>query len=141
MDRFRREFFPREFTCSTMRPWDNYFWWLELRGLPPGSQVDPLEWPPPRGTQPVQVTGRILDNNGISVRTGSSYVTVWLSPQMVNFERRVNIVVNTRRVNAPDRFIQPDLQTMLEDVRTRGDRQHPFWAKVEAPTGRVSPSR
>ena len=27
--------------------------------------------------------------------------------------------------------IRPDLATLLEDVRTRGDRQHPFWARVE----------
>ena len=37
MGRFHRNFFPREFTCSTMRPWDNYFWWVEVRGLPPGA--------------------------------------------------------------------------------------------------------
>ena len=29
------------------------------------------------------------------------------------------------------RNIQPSASTLLEDVRTRGDRQHPFWAKVE----------
>jgi len=25
---------------------------------------------------------------------------------------------------------------LLEDARTRSDRQHPFWAKVEVNTGR-----
>ena len=28
-------------------------------------------------------------------------------------------------------MIQPSVETMLEDMRFRGDRQHPFWAKVE----------
>ena len=64
-------------------------------------------------------------------------MTVWRSPQMLDFEQRANIVVNTQRVNARDRFPGPELETLLEDVRTRGDRQHPFWAKIEAPTGRV----
>jgi hypothetical protein len=27
--------------------------------------------------------------------------------------------------------VVPNIETLLEDVRTRGDRQHPFWAKVE----------
>jgi hypothetical protein len=40
-------------------------------------------------------------------------------------------------MNAKDPFITPDLQTILEDVRTRGDRQHPFWAKLDGATGRV----
>ena len=41
MGRFHRNFFPREFTCETMRPWDNFFWWVEVQGLPPRSMVDP----------------------------------------------------------------------------------------------------
>jgi len=137
MGRFRRDFFPREFTCSTMRPWDNYFWWVELDGLPPRSMVDPADWPPPRGTRPAQVKAKVTDNNGLNVTAGAGQVTVWLSPQMLDFEQRANIVVNTQRVNARDRFLEPELETLLEDVRTRGDRQHPFWAKIEAPTGRV----
>jgi pimeloyl-ACP methyl ester carboxylesterase len=141
MRRFRRDFFPREFNCVTMRQWDNYFWWVELDGLPPASVVDPIDWPPPRGTQPMRVSGKILNNNGLNVRTGSSQVTVWLAPQMVNFDRRTNIVVNGRRVTPRDGSLEPDLATMLEDVRTRGDRQHPFWAKVQAPTDRVHADR
>ena len=45
---------------------------------------------------------------------------------MVNFEDRVTVTINGRR----QLNIEPDLETLLEDVRTRGDRQHPFWAKV-----------
>jgi hypothetical protein len=55
---------------------------------------------------------------------------------MVDFRQRANVVVNGRRANAPDRFLQPDLKVLLEDVRTRADRQNPFWAKVEVLTGR-----
>ena len=60
-----------------------------------------------------------------------------LSPEMLDFQRRVNIVVNNQRAHKRDRSVEPDLETLLEDVRTRGDRQHPFWTKVEVPTGRV----
>lgn len=137
MGRFRRDFFPREFLCKTMRPWDDYFWWVELDGMPPRSMVDPANWPPPRGTQPVEVKARITDNNGLNVTAGAGEVTVWLSPEMLDFEQRVNIVVNSQRVHASDRFVKPELETLLEDVYGRGDRQHPFWAKIEVPTGRV----
>ncbi len=77
-------------------------------------------------------------------------MTVWLTPEMLDFDKPVNITINGQRVTTrgrpdaerrssserPDRptrlrFVEPDLETLLEDVRTRGDRLHPFWAKVE----------
>ena len=141
MGRYRRDFFPREFLCSTMRQWDNYFWYLELDGLPPRSMVDPGAWPPPRGTLPAQVKAKLTANNGIYVTTGTTDVTVWISPRMLDLKRRVSITVNGRRINGSDPFVQPDLRTILEDVRTRSDRQNPFWAKVSTPTGRVRSTR
>ena len=91
---------------------------------------------PPTGTQPVQVKASINNKNGINVRTGTSQVTVWLSPKMVDFKQRSTITVNGRRLNRPDQTIRADLRVLLEDVRTRGDRQHPFWARIDGTTGR-----
>lgn len=137
MGRLRRDFYPRDFTCATMRPWDNFFWWLEVDGLPPGSLVDPMAWPPPRGTQAASVSGKLTDNNNVYVRCGANRVTVWLSPRMVNLEQQVVVTVNGQRANLGNRVVEPDVGVLLEDVRTRGDRQHPFWAKIETPTGRA----
>ena len=137
MGRFRRDFFPREFTCSTMRQWDNFFWYVELEGMPPRAMIDPVDWPPPSGTRASEVTGRILDTNGVNITAGTLAATVWLSPEMVDFSQRAFIVVNGGRVNNREPFLEPNLETLLEDVRTRGDRQHPFWAKVETSTGRI----
>ena len=136
MSRFHRNFFPREFVCETMRSWDNYFWWVEVRGLPVRSLVEPSDWPPPAGAQPAQIKAKMTDKNGLNVRTGTSQVTVWLSPKMLNFKERATITLNGRRIGG-DQIIHPDLGTLLEDVRTRGDRQHPFWAKLESTTGRA----
>lgn len=141
MGRFRRNFFPREFTVKTMRRWDNFFWWLELDQLPPKAMVDPVHWPPDRGTQPVETSGSVTATNGLYIKTGAGSVRIWLSPELINLEQRVNITVNGQRVNGSEPFVKPDLETMLEDVRTRADRRHPFWAKIEAPTGRLQASR
>lgn len=137
MGRYRRNFYPREFACATMRPWDNYFWWLEMDGLPPKVMIDPADWPPPAGTVPMKVECSLTKTNSILIKCGASQISVWLSPQMVDFKQRVSISVNGKRMNAKDPFITPDLQTILEDVRTRGDRQHPFWARFDSATGRV----
>ncbi len=136
MGRLRRNFFPREFTCSTMRDWDSFFWWVELEGLPAKSAIDPARWPPSAGSRPVQVSGSITNNN-IYIRIGTSKVTVFISPLMVDFKQQVNIQVNGRRINTQEPFLKPDPRTLLEDVRTRGDRQHPFWIRLDSPTGRV----
>jgi hypothetical protein len=130
MGRFRRNFFPKEFDCRTMRAWDNFFWYVETTGLPPRSEVDPANWPPPRGTEPARVKGKITATNGVSVVTGTNQATVWLSPKMVDFKRRVSVTVNGHPINDREQ-LRPNLHVLLEDVRTRGDRQHPFWAKVE----------
>jgi hypothetical protein len=142
MVHFRRNFFPPEFACVTMRPWDNYFWWVELQGLPPKASVDPADWPPGPGVRPVEVKATINKDNGLNVTAGTAQVTVWLAPKglhggMIDFQQRSTITVNGRRINNPDQMIRPDLRTMLEDVRTRGDRQHPFWARLDGATGRA----
>ena len=136
MGRFRRDFFPREFEAATLRIWDNYFWWIEMSGLPPGSMIEPAHWPTRNVPLPVTLSGRITDGNGLVVKTGSSQVSIWISPRMLDFEKRANIQVNGRSLNTANRFIQPDLRTILEDVRTRGDRQNPFWLKLDMTTGR-----
>jgi len=136
MSRCRRNFFPREFTCVSMRRWDNFFWWVEMQGLPARSMVEPSDWPP-NGAQPVQLKANVTSNNDLNIRTGAAQVTVWLSPKLIDFKRRTIITVNGRRINSPDQTIRPELRTLLEDARTRGERQHPFWAKLDSATGRI----
>ena len=146
----------REFDCKTMRMSDNFFWWVELQSLPPnsivtgwttahdaksfvrGSGLDtgmstgvPAGQPLPRGTQALLVRGNMPTNNTLVLMAGNSRATLWLSPEMVDFKTRVNITVGGRRPTGVPGMIQPSVETMLEDVRFRGDRQHPFWAKVE----------
>ncbi len=48
----------------------------------------------------------------------------------MSFDRPITIKLNESRLSAKQQP-KPSLEVMLEDVRTRGDRQHPFWAKVE----------
>ena len=133
-----RNFFPKEFTAVTMRTWDNYFWWFEGRQLPSKGMIEPSDWPEngaaPRGVRPVSITGRVLATNGVSISTGSAKVTVWLSPEIVDFSKPIQATLNNHPINAKlgsKINVTPDLRVLLEDVRTRADRQHPFWAKIE----------
>jgi hypothetical protein len=133
-NRYRRNFFPQRFETASMRSWDNFFWWVELDDFPEKSIVRPVEWPK-RGARAIKTEASVGANNTIMVSTGANRVTVYLSPDLVNFNQPVRVTVNAGRATG-EPFVQPDLAVMLEDVRTRGDRQHPFWAKVEAAGGR-----
>lgn len=129
----RRNFFPREFLCVSMRPWDNFFWWAEVDDLPSTAVVLPVSWPPPGSLLPARTDGRLLENNTVSLRTAASRATVWLAPEMVDFSKRLTVTINGRQRS---QNVEPSAAVLLDDLRTRGDRQHPFWAKVESATGR-----
>jgi predicted esterase len=116
MGRKKRDFFPKDFSVYTQRPWDNFFWWVELPGFVPGNSATPVE---------AKVTG----NNGLTVKTGGK-LTVWLSPEVVDFNRPISVTQGSRNL-APRGGVRPDPLVLLEDARTRADRKHPFWAKVE----------
>ncbi len=117
MGRKQRNFFPREFVTSTQRPFDSFFWCVELRDFHPGPQ-------------PMNVKMKMTAANGILVEAGGD-VTVWLSPEMkLDFSRPITVNLNGRPMTAP-KNIAPDIGVLLEDLRTCADRRHPFWAKVD----------
>jgi hypothetical protein len=86
----------------------------------------PVDWGSKKATA-AEIEARVLaTNNGVLVKGGEN-VSVWLSPEIVSFDSRVTVTINgERHLN-----VQPSIATMLDDARTRGDRQHPFWAKVQ----------
>ncbi|HEX3659617.1 MAG TPA: peptidase [Pirellulales bacterium] len=138
MGRYHRNFFPRDFTCHSMREWDNFFWWVELHDLPEKAVVDPQNWPPPRGIRAGTTEATINEKNGLNVRTSAASATVWLAPEMVSFDQPIRVMVNGTKVKPGDTSLDPDIQVLLEDARTRADRRHVFWARVDLPLGRVN---
>jgi len=124
MEKHERNFHRREFTTYTMRPWDNFFWWVEVSDLPERSVTAPLSWPPEAGVRPAKIAAKVLEVNGVLVNAGAGKTTIYFSPEIVSFEERI-------RINGRSEEITPTAEVMLEDVRTRSDRQHPFWAKFE----------
>jgi hypothetical protein len=127
---------PTEFQCVTMRPWDNFFWWLEVQDLPEKSMISPASWPPPRSARPFPVRGKVGNANRVSAFTQAGATTVWLGPEFVDFTKPISVELKNRRMTAPGVEIKPQLSVLLEDARTRAERQHPFWTKVESNGGK-----
>lgn len=138
MGRYRREFFNKDFNVRTMRTWDNYFWWVELENFPDKGIVEPEDWPPKPNIRALQTDATINAGNGINVRSAAGDVTLWLSPELIDFKKKSNISVNGRNLRMAQPFLEPSSKVILEDVRTRGDRLHPFWVKIEMPANRIN---
>lgn len=133
MGRKRRGDPPAEFEVASMRPWDNFFWWVEARQLAERSMVHPDNWPPGRGVRPTPLRGRKFEGNKLSVTASAAEITVWLSPNLVDFDQPIEVEVNRRRIAIEGGNIPPDLEVLLEDARTRADRKRPYWSKVAWP--------
>lgn len=121
----RRNFFPEKFEVGTVRESDNFFWYLEFHGLPQNVIVQPLKF---AGRKPMEVTGKRTENNGLIVTAGAVGGTVYYSPEMLDLSKKMTLNLPGK---AKNKSFEPSAEVLLEDVRTRGDRQHPFWAKID----------
>jgi hypothetical protein len=115
--RKQRDFYPSKFSAVGKRAWDNYYWWLEVSELPT------------RLVRAAETSGTInVARDSVSIKSAARRVSVWLTPQLVDFDKNIRIRVNGVYLAAPT----PNIGVMLEDVRTRGDRLHPFWARADS---------
>ena len=115
---------PKEFACESLRPWDNFFWYVETTDFPPATMVVPAEFEYKTVSRPALTEGRTLATNGLTVRGGGASTKVHLSPEVVAFGKKVT-------VNGKSYEAVGDVATLLEDVRRRGDRYHPVFMTVD----------
>lgn len=126
----RRQFDVREFECASLRPWDSYFWWLEVDLENHPKMIMPEQnWNTVKNRSNWDITGELKDTrpNYFYIRGARENAILWLSPELVDFSLNVEINGQSGTFKGG---VQPSRKTILEDVRTRADRQHPYWAKI-----------
>lgn len=129
MDLHRRQPLPRELDMQVLRPTDNRFYWLQAGNIPAAAaQSAVLAEMPGKKISPMTLEAKITEGNGIYITSPSDKHTLWLMPGLVDFEKRV-VVRHRGRQKFTD-LVQPELTTILEDLRTRGDRQRVYQAKI-----------
>jgi pimeloyl-ACP methyl ester carboxylesterase len=115
---------------KTMRPTDNRFYWLEAE-VNPRHVNDADRWN--SRLAPATLQADIFAANQIHLRTsGISQVTVWLGPNMIDFNKPVSFRINTLQAGAVP--ARANLETLLEDVYLRGDRQQLYFARLNVKT-------
>ena len=142
MEAHKRAALPTDFEMQSMRLNDNRFFWIKGHTLPSATPVGrvPVKTPPTKAPLPIapqtkskQYSGLVLSgadtNNTIEVKSPAKSHTIWLTPEITSFEKRLRVNVN----NSPkfNDFVEPSIPAMLEDLRLRGDRQRVFQAKLE----------
>ncbi len=130
MELHRRRPDPEQFSMNVLRPTDNEFYWLEVSDFPPNT-FRPIIWVGDQKTAPraQTISGQITPGNTIRVKSAGRHARIRLSPTSCDFAQRIRVIMGTRRVFSD--FVQPSLETLLEDLRVRGDRQRLYWAQLE----------
>jgi predicted esterase len=130
MDRHQRVKYLKEVKMKVLRPGDNRFFWIEEDQFPPSMLgAVPLAGDHRGHVKPMLLHAKVTFTNALYiVRSRAAKHTLWLSPEFVDFEKRVVVRVGTRQKF--NKFVGRSVQTMLEDLRVRGDRQKLYWAKL-----------
>ena len=130
-----RNFFPKErLTVYSMRPWDYYFWMAELGDFPEKTMVLPVNWTVgklPAKYSPAKTDILSVAENKIRIVSSAQACSVYLAPEIVNFDQRIEVTFNGKRISPVNGEITPTLDILLDDARTRADRLHPFRARLD----------
>jgi predicted esterase len=111
-----------------MRSTDNRFYWLSTNAVQKGHVIDGRTWD--YRVWPATMQGRVSEGMiNVNVRNVQQ-LTVWLSRDMIDFTRPLTVIINGRKVLL-NRKVAPSVETLLEDLYERGDRQRLFWAKLD----------
>ena len=125
--------FPKEFSTSTLRAGDRFFWWFETKELFTDKLIHPLLFSSSTKPGPgYQINSAVnKQTNTVSMEAvPAKNFTIWLSPEMVDFEKPITLLI---KGNRDRRDPKPETRVILEDVRGRADRKHPYWMRVDLP--------
>ena len=129
MDLHQREPDQREFDVNILRPTGTQWYWLTVNGFPENVLL-PVVWKKGgTATRPQNVSGRITPGNTIRIGSAGKQAVVKLSPDLIDFDRRVEVIRRGRPAFRD--FVKPDVKALLDDLRERGDRQRLYWARLD----------
>ncbi len=122
--------YPKEIEEKILRPMDNRFYWARTEKIPAKIMQTKLVNGKKRiQARPIRFNVSIKVGNVIYVNSGGKINTLWLSPELVDYEKRLMVRVDGKRKF--NDFLRPDMKAMLDDFRNRGDRQKLFDVRLD----------
>jgi len=135
MDRRHRDSYPKSFKVSTARTSDDRFYGVVVKDFRPEFIVAPkLDDVLGQTLNPatIEMTSSSVANLIRLKVKGISQLDVWLSPKLIDFKRKPDVRINDRPQFTRQNKLKLDMETMLDDLRVRGDRQQVYWYRVSA---------
>ena len=120
MSLHKRKNWPSEIDMRVLRPADRNFYWLSADQMPRPRGL------PPR---PIKLIARASKGNTITLTSPARTHTLWLSSDLVDFEKKVKVRHANRRKF--DDFVRPAIGDLLEWVRLTGDRKRLCQARIK----------
>ena len=110
--------------ASSVRKSNNRFHWMQAKLIPDRATDRPAKYEGiiTPGSQTYKTQSIYLSHPGKAT-------TIWLSPELFDFNNRCQVRVNLKHVL--NDYVKPSLEAMLTDVRERGDRERLFWARLD----------
>ena len=130
MGRKERQTYPEKIQVKTGRACDDQFFYVTIERLMPNLLNDPSLIGTRGDVKTAQIRIQIIrePNTMVAQLNGPLLADVWLSPDTLDFSRRINLRINGRAV--PWRSINADMEPVLEYYRRTGDRSRSFFARV-----------
>ena len=131
MDRHRRDPYPKGFTTVSARTSDDRFYGVVVREFTPGHTTAPEAadvFGKNLNPAEIKMTSSSLSNLIRLDLKGVRRLDLWLSPKVVDFKKRLEIRVQGRAYSKGT--VKLDLESILDDLRLRGDRQQLYWHRM-----------
>lgn len=131
MARFRRDPWQKEVEVRIARASDNTFYWSHAGGFA-ADRFPTIDWDAARPRMTVlDYSARITPGNTVYVNHPGTQTTVWLAPEIIDFEQSVRVEANRREIF--EGMLEPSMEATLEDLRIRGDREMLFHVRIDSP--------
>ena len=112
----------------SVRPFSNRFYWLSTNEIDPASLFNPQR--KNKILLPATVSAKIVEGNQIIVNElGLRQLTIWLGRGTVDFAKPIVVTLKDRGSWKKD--LTPQISVLLEDLYERGDRQRPYFQRID----------
>lgn len=113
---------------SSVRFSDNRFHWLSSEDIRAERTMTPVVGS--RVATPCKFSAKIVEGNAIEAKCfGMNNITVWFGKGMLDYTKPIRVKVNDGK--STTQTISPKIDVLMEDLYQRGDRQRPYFEKMD----------
>jgi len=114
----------------TVRATSNRFYWISLDEIDRRCLYDPIR--KNANINPAIISATIREGNRINVDyRGMNQMSIWLGKGMVDYTKPVILQLGGSGNRVFKKELQPKISILLEDLYERGDRQRPYYQRID----------